>query len=484
MYARPAGLSDEESDDDGFSFYDEVPQRKRRNAQATATAKLQAETDKTQEPCFEEGERELQFQVMHACMAGHLEVINEYITLGHNPNDFLNSGWTPLLYAASSVRPDVVEYLLSLGVDPNKHKDGFTPLMALCNANAGTPEASLKCLQLLISANGNVNATNKYNETALMLACKEDKSEVVKELLKHVDNVNFINNEGKSALFYAVLANKPEILKILLEYNVDLTIKDKHNYTARDIAIAKGYDKLALLLSTEADDLLEVADISENVQTYCWRDMFPMLSTNSDKYVNFDIATILCGMGMERYKSMFEGIDLKTFLKLTEEDLVKLGFDMPFQRRQFMEGLHKFHVKSWSAHSIGAIRKSLPYTLYDGVVSLGHAAKQIGVIGSGIRFIKNSLEGARKQNLQLSDTEKMKYSGQLQKSQQSLLTLEKELIYMKTLAKKISKDTKLIPPADYIGPKKKKSDWTIIIGVTLIIGMYLSRTNYIQRIWN
>lgn len=82
----------------------------------------------------------------------------------------------------------------------------------------------------------------------------------------------------------------------------------------------------------------------------------------TEKCVHFDIVAILYGMGMERYKYLFEGVDLKAFLKLTEDDLVRLGLDMPFQRKQFLEGLHKFHIKSWSTQSIGAIRKSLPYT--------------------------------------------------------------------------------------------------------------------------
>lgn len=40
----------------------------------------------------------------------------------------------------------------------------------------------------------------------------------------------------------------PEILKVLLEHKADVTITDKHNYTARDLAIAKGYDKVSMLV--------------------------------------------------------------------------------------------------------------------------------------------------------------------------------------------------------------------------------------------
>lgn len=40
----------------------------------------------------------------------------------HDINDFLYTGWTLLLYAASSVQLEVIEYLLAHGADPNKHK--------------------------------------------------------------------------------------------------------------------------------------------------------------------------------------------------------------------------------------------------------------------------------------------------------------------------------------------------------------------------
>lgn len=37
-------------------------------------------------------------------------------------NKFLHTGWTLLLYAASSVQPEIIKYLLTLNADPNKDK--------------------------------------------------------------------------------------------------------------------------------------------------------------------------------------------------------------------------------------------------------------------------------------------------------------------------------------------------------------------------
>lgn len=45
-----------------------------------------------------------------------------YFSDGNDVNEFLFSGWSMLLYASSSVLPEVIEHLLKLGADPNLHK--------------------------------------------------------------------------------------------------------------------------------------------------------------------------------------------------------------------------------------------------------------------------------------------------------------------------------------------------------------------------
>lgn len=95
---------------------------------------------------------------------------------------------------------------------------------------------------------------------------------------------------------------------------------------------------------------------------YHWMDMFPSLINISNKTIDFDVFTILHGMSLEKYSHIFQGTSLKDFLKLTEQDLCRLGIEINAHRIQFIEHLHKFHRKKWSIQSIGAIDKSLPYT--------------------------------------------------------------------------------------------------------------------------
>lgn len=71
---------------------------------------------------------------------------------------------------------------------------------------------------------------------------------------------------------------------------------------------------------------------------------------------------ILYGMGLENYGILFQGMDIKTFLQLTENDLCRLGIDITVHRDQFLRNLEKFHSKKWRIDSFGNIKKTDSYT--------------------------------------------------------------------------------------------------------------------------
>ncbi|XP_033210848.1 ankyrin repeat, SAM and basic leucine zipper domain-containing protein 1-like [Belonocnema kinseyi] len=483
MYARPAGMSDEESDEEGFAFHDEIENKNHNSSLNDKKVEnvQNGQINFDEPPENQESERRnLEFRVLDACMKGSKDVIDEYLASGHNVNEFLHTGWTLLLYAASAAQVHIIKYLLELGADPNLHRDGFTPLMALCNCPRGTSENCLQSLHLLLEAKANVNATSKRRETALMYASKMRDPEFVLELVKNLRTVNMPDSEGQTALFYAVKANRFEVVEILLAANADILVKDRFSTTPYDIAKTKGFDKITALLDTEGN---EEGSISDSLQFLEWRDMFPALAKKDDENLNFDIATILYGMGMDRYKDLFRGMDLKTFLKLTEKQLEELGMDMSVHRKRFIEDLHKLHTKKWDLRSLGAIKKALPFTVYDGVVSLGNAAKQMSIVGSSFRFIKDTLMRGHKENLELSPDEKIEYTYELQKTQDSLVKLKKELCLVQKLAEKIDKETEISTPATYI-PKKKSYNWTIALSVTVMAGMFLSKNKFVQKLWS
>lgn len=413
-------------------------------------------------------DKELEEHVIRSCTKGELSLIVNYLK-SHEIDEFLSTGWTLLLYAASEAQSDIVDYLVKNGADVNKHRDGFTPLMALCNCTSGTTEKRIKCLTLLISLGADVDAINKHRQTALMLACASQGVEFVVELLKHVKNLNARDYMKQTALMYATMANRYEIVKALIDKGADVTVKDWNDCTAKDIALTKGYTRILPLVNY-------MEEVPLNNFGICiiesWKDMFPSLTTMNEDGVDTDVANMLYAMHLDSYASKFRGINLKAFLRMTESKLNSLGVDIRAHRAQLMEYLHRFHRKEWSIHSLGTVNRNTTYTLYDGMVSLGITAKQLAVIGSSFMYVKsNILESFNDTNL--IEKHAASYKEEIGKALVSLNNLEKELERMRKFCDKARKGNEILSPT-YIGPKnKRKTNWPMFLSITLIGGICL-----------
>ncbi|XP_017890971.1 ankyrin repeat, SAM and basic leucine zipper domain-containing protein 1 [Ceratina calcarata] len=427
-------------------------------------------------------EEAFESHVINACTEGQLSAIADYLE-SHEVDQFLTTGWTLLLYAASEGRSEIIEYLTNNGADVNRHKEGYTPLMALCNCSRGTTEERMKCLTLLIALGADVNTSDKRRQTALMYACKSQEPEFLIELLKHVKDINASDNRNQTALMYATIANRPEIVQLLMEHTADATLTDCNDLTASDIAAEKGYDKILSLLNyrdTTTEE--ETTDTYEISKLETWRDQFPSLTTIDERTVDSDVYTMLHAMNLDSYTCNFRGISLKTFLQLTDKDLMKLGMDIRAHRVWFMEKLHEFHCKEWSVKSLGKMDPLSPYTLYDGIISLGTTVKQLAVIGSSFSYVRNNLLESYNDTNLIDERQRRSYEEEMEKAEKSLATLEKELTRMKNFSNKKRKENE-IPAPTYIGPKKEhKANWPVFFSITLIVGICVYKTNIVPRL--
>lgn len=147
-----------------------------------------------------------------------------------------------------------VKMLIASGADVNDYYiSGYTPLTLAVYANT-------IMVKLLIEANANVNAFDRFGVTALMYSLKNDRGSSAKLLINSGADINAVDKYGNTALIWAMHGHI-EMVKLLLNAGVDLDIRDKKDKiidTAFDIAIARAehntdYAKLRDLFQNEPE---------------------------------------------------------------------------------------------------------------------------------------------------------------------------------------------------------------------------------------
>lgn len=106
--------------------------------------------------------------------------------------------FTPLMRAAKEGRLDIVDELLSLGVD--------------------------------------ISVTNADGCNALWLACYNGSHEIIERLLAAGIDIDLQNGNGATCLMYVSSNSKPDLVKLLLEKGANATLKNFDDFSARDLA--------------------------------------------------------------------------------------------------------------------------------------------------------------------------------------------------------------------------------------------------------
>ena len=226
--------------------------------------------------------------LMCACLkAGRLDNIKRLLELGADIQQLDYDGWSALHFAARDSSPEIIEYLLSLGMTVNMtSKTGRTPLMCAClkagrldnikrllelgadiqqlEFNAGwsalhfaATYSSPEIIEYLLSLGMTVNMTDKSGRTPLMCAClKAGRLDNIKRLLELGADIQQLEfNDGWSALHFAATYSSPEIIEYLLSLGMTVNMTDKSGRTPLMCACLKAgrLDKVKRLLELGAD---------------------------------------------------------------------------------------------------------------------------------------------------------------------------------------------------------------------------------------
>ena len=114
--------------------------------------------------------------------------------------------FTPLMRAAKEGRLDIVEELLTLGVD--------------------------------------IAVTNADGCNALWLACYNGNHAIIERLIAAGIDIDLQNGNGASALMYVASNSKPELVKLLLEKGANAKLKNFDDFSALDLAASVACLKL------------------------------------------------------------------------------------------------------------------------------------------------------------------------------------------------------------------------------------------------
>jgi len=142
-----------------------------------------------------------------AARAGSMAVVQALVDAGAKVNQRNRWGDTPLMVAALNGHEAVVRYLRGKGADINNN--GWTALhYASVSGHAGI-------VRYLLDQGGNPVAASPNGVSPLMMAARENKTEVIKVLLEYGADPGQKNDKGETAYDWAVLAEHKPVIDLL-----------------------------------------------------------------------------------------------------------------------------------------------------------------------------------------------------------------------------------------------------------------------------
>ncbi|XP_022778482.1 26S proteasome non-ATPase regulatory subunit 10-like isoform X1 [Stylophora pistillata] len=189
-----------------------------------------------------------------AASGGHSDIVKHLLDLGVPTDNKDDAQWTPLMIAASAGRDTIVYMLISIGADVNsKNEGGQTPLHYAASRNryevmhcshhgltSLLPNQQLigrEIAELLLQSGAYVDVQDKTSAaTPLHRAASQGHSKIVKLLLNHNASCNIQDAEGNTALHMACEEDRAEIAVTLVENGASLYIENKMNMPPVELA--------------------------------------------------------------------------------------------------------------------------------------------------------------------------------------------------------------------------------------------------------
>lgn len=191
-----------------------------------------------------------------ACENGDEEMVKLLLSSGADINlpDKI-TGKTPLLAALHGTKPNrfsLALYLIANGADIEVTLKNNSPIAECLYVSKNDTECTIKegfeLFQYLISNGASIDVI-PFNENALTYATRYRNYNAVDYLLKNqYFGVDDYDDNGNTALIVAAKYNRPELVKLLLEYGANVSLLNQEGQTAMDYAIRNDNDEIIEML--------------------------------------------------------------------------------------------------------------------------------------------------------------------------------------------------------------------------------------------
>ena len=139
--------------------------------------------------------------------------------------------------------PALAEFFATHGFDPAQPSAlqpdrRFTPLMRAAK------EGRLDIVDELLSLGVDISVTNADGCNALWLACYNGDHGIIQRLLDAGIDIDLQNGNGATCLMYVSSNSKADLVQLLLDNGADTRLKNFDDFTARDLAASVACLKL------------------------------------------------------------------------------------------------------------------------------------------------------------------------------------------------------------------------------------------------
>jgi len=146
------------------------------------------------------------------------------------------TGYGPTHFAASLGNVEVMEFLLTNGVDKNERDaDGNSALMWVVSA-----DGSEEMMESLVDHGADVNLQNFNGDTALHVACSRGLATKADFLLENGADANIANLDGATAFHAAAGHGDAGVISLLVRFGACVNVSDDEGDSALHWAVREG----------------------------------------------------------------------------------------------------------------------------------------------------------------------------------------------------------------------------------------------------